>query len=126
MLFRSPMTWATVLERPAGLLGLFVVAHFLIWTIVPALVHVGMPMDVVEGYAIGQEWVVQCRRRPGPRPPLGPLIPCSRQASCSRRRDLRRSIGASNWQAALPRERMRNSSTGAVFEAEMAGKARQY
>ena len=60
----APMTWATVLERPAGLLGLFVAAHFLIWTIVPALVHVGMPMDVVEGYAIGREWVMGTFKHP--------------------------------------------------------------
>ncbi len=60
----TPMTLATVLERPAALLGLFLAMHFLVWTIVPALVHVGMPMDVVEGYAIGREWVMGTFKHP--------------------------------------------------------------
>ena len=46
------------LRRPLAVLGLFLAAHTIIWTLMPALVHTGMPMDVVEGYAIGREWVI--------------------------------------------------------------------
>ncbi len=51
-------------RRPVAALGLFLLAHTLIWTLIPVLVHTGMPMDVVEGYAIGREWVIGTFKHP--------------------------------------------------------------
>ncbi len=51
-------------RRPVAALGLFLLAHLLIWTLTPVLVHTGMPMDVVEGYAIGREWVIGTFKHP--------------------------------------------------------------
>jgi 4-amino-4-deoxy-L-arabinose transferase-like glycosyltransferase len=45
-------------------MALFLAAHTLIWTLTPALMHAGMPLDVIEGYAIGREWVIGFYKHP--------------------------------------------------------------
>ena len=60
----APIIFATFLRRPGAVLAVFLAAHCFIWTLVPILVHDGMPMDVVEGYAIGREWVIGTYKHP--------------------------------------------------------------
>jgi hypothetical protein len=38
--------------------------HVVAWTLVPALVHTGLPQDLVEAYAIGREWVIGFHKHP--------------------------------------------------------------
>ena len=69
---RAPLSTYTVkllnarvyFRRPVAVLGVFLLAHMVIWTLTPLLVHTGMPMDVVEGYAIGREWVIGTFKHP--------------------------------------------------------------
>ena len=58
------MNAISYLRRPVVALAVFLAVHTVIWTLVPVLVHTGMPMDVVEGYAIGREWVVGTFKHP--------------------------------------------------------------
>jgi len=57
--------------RPAGLLTspahaamLFAALQCFVWTLAPALSHNSPPLDVVEGYLWGQEWVVGTFKHP--------------------------------------------------------------
>lgn len=50
--------------RPGRLVALFAGAHVVLWTLSPALSHDGLPIDVVEGYAIGPEWVIGTYKHP--------------------------------------------------------------
>lgn len=49
---------------PGALVAVFMLAHTVLWTLTPALTHAGLPLDVVEGYAIGHEWVVGFYKHP--------------------------------------------------------------
>lgn len=42
----------------------FALFHVLVWTIVPVVSHAGLPMDVIEGYAFGKEWVIGTHKHP--------------------------------------------------------------
>ena len=55
---------ARVHRQPEVILAVFMALHLLVWTLVPALVHTGMPMDVVEGYVVGREWVIGTFKHP--------------------------------------------------------------
>ena len=58
----SPLTW--LLARPAyGVLAL-AAAQCVGWTLAPALSHDAPPLDVVESYLWGQEWVVGTFKHP--------------------------------------------------------------
>ena len=58
------MTLTSLLERPErGLLAL-VLAQIMFWTLAPALSHTAPPLDVVEMYAWGREWVVATFKHP--------------------------------------------------------------
>lgn len=46
------------------LLAAFLAVHVAIWTLVPTLLHAGLPLDLVEGYAIGHEWVIGYFKHP--------------------------------------------------------------
>ena len=50
--------------QPATVIGVLMAAHVLIWTLTPALSLRGLPLDVVEGYAIGRQWVVGYFKHP--------------------------------------------------------------
>ncbi|MFM9943458.1 MAG: glycosyltransferase family 39 protein [Hyphomicrobiaceae bacterium] len=55
----TPTRW-----QPRQVLLLFLLAHIVVWTLLPALMHTGLPIDLVEGYAIGREWVVGYHKHP--------------------------------------------------------------
>jgi 4-amino-4-deoxy-L-arabinose transferase-like glycosyltransferase len=49
---------------PARLVGLLAVSQVLVWTLAPALTHSSPPLDVVEGYMWGREWVIATYKHP--------------------------------------------------------------
>lgn len=58
------MSFASLLARPErGLLAL-AVAQIMFWTLAPALSHTAPPLDVVEMYVWGREWVVATFKHP--------------------------------------------------------------
>lgn len=50
--------------RLASIVGFLIAAHVALWTLVPALIHKGLPIDVIEGYAIGPYWVIGTFKHP--------------------------------------------------------------
>jgi 4-amino-4-deoxy-L-arabinose transferase-like glycosyltransferase len=56
----KPQAWPT----PVNLVGLFVLAQIVVWTLAPALTHRAPPIDVVEGYMWGREWVIATYKHP--------------------------------------------------------------
>lgn len=59
-------SWASraVWQRPALLVAGLALAHILVWTVVPALVHRGLPIDVLEGYTVGRHWLLGDHKHP--------------------------------------------------------------
>ena len=53
-------TW----PEPATLVALFAAAQIVTWTLAPALTHSAPPIDVVEGYMWGREWVIATYKHP--------------------------------------------------------------
>jgi hypothetical protein len=49
---------------PAVLVALMAVCQIAAWTLAPALTHSSLPLDVVEGYMWGREWVVATYKHP--------------------------------------------------------------
>ena len=49
---------------PARLVGLLAVSQVLVWTLAPTLTHSSPPLDVVESYMWGREWVIATYIRP--------------------------------------------------------------
>ena len=56
--------WDDLLRQPAYFLALLCLAQLLFWTAMPALVNVGPPYDVVEGFMWGREWVLLTYKHP--------------------------------------------------------------
>lgn len=54
----------TLLRDPASLIAALAIAQIAGWTLAPALTHVAPPLDVVEGYMWGQEWVIASYKHP--------------------------------------------------------------
>jgi 4-amino-4-deoxy-L-arabinose transferase-like glycosyltransferase len=52
------------LPAPATLIALFAAAQIVAWTLAPALTHTASPLDVVEGYMWGREWVIATYKHP--------------------------------------------------------------
>ncbi|TIU43146.1 MAG: glycosyltransferase family 39 protein, partial [Mesorhizobium sp.] len=50
--------WNGLVEHPWRLLALLCLTQIACWTVMPALVNVGPPYDVVEGFMWGREWVL--------------------------------------------------------------------
>ena len=48
----------------ASLVILLIAAHVGVWTLLPALLHKGLPIDVIEAYAIGPYWVIGTFKHP--------------------------------------------------------------
>ena len=48
----------------ANLFWIFAVAHLLLWTIVPTLTSPNAPLDVIEGYVWGHEWLLGTYKHP--------------------------------------------------------------
>jgi 4-amino-4-deoxy-L-arabinose transferase-like glycosyltransferase len=53
-----------VWQNPTALVGLLIVGQIVAWTLAPALVHSAPPLDVVEGYMWGREWVIATYKHP--------------------------------------------------------------
>lgn len=56
------IAWLT--ERPERGLFALIAAQIVLWTLAPALSHTAPPLDVVEMYAWGREWVVATFKHP--------------------------------------------------------------
>src|SRR5882757_10342415 len=56
--------WTGLVQRPWQLLALLCLAQTLCWTIMPAIVNVGPPRDVVECFMWGREWVLLTYKHP--------------------------------------------------------------
>ncbi|MBW8908466.1 MAG: glycosyltransferase family 39 protein [Mesorhizobium sp.] len=56
--------WTGLVQHPWQLLALLCLAQTLCWTIMPAIVNVGPPRDVVEGFMWGREWVLLTYKHP--------------------------------------------------------------
>jgi 4-amino-4-deoxy-L-arabinose transferase-like glycosyltransferase len=52
------------LRDPLRLLGMVVGLQIAVWTLAPALVNSAPPLDVVEGYMLGREWVLATYKHP--------------------------------------------------------------
>jgi 4-amino-4-deoxy-L-arabinose transferase-like glycosyltransferase len=46
--------WAE--RRPGAAFGMFLVLHFTVWTILPALLYANLPLDLIEALVYGREW----------------------------------------------------------------------
>jgi len=53
-----------VLQSPTALVGLLAAGQLVAWTLAPAFTHSAPPLDVVEGYMWGREWVIATYKHP--------------------------------------------------------------
>jgi len=53
-----------VLHNPTALVALLVAGQVVAWTLVPVLTHHAPPLDVVESYMWGREWVIATYKHP--------------------------------------------------------------
>ena len=53
-----------LLDRPARGLAALCIAQLVAWTVAPAVSHAAMPLDMVEMYVWGREWVVATFKHP--------------------------------------------------------------
>jgi 4-amino-4-deoxy-L-arabinose transferase-like glycosyltransferase len=53
-----------ILRDPTALVALLVVGQIVLWTLAPTLTHRSPPLDVVEGYMWGREWVIATYKHP--------------------------------------------------------------
>lgn len=53
-----------VLHNPTALVALLVAGQIVAWTLAPVLTHYAPPLDVVEGYMWGREWVIATYKHP--------------------------------------------------------------
>jgi len=56
--------WNGLVRQPWRLLALLCLTQIACWTVMPALVNVGPPYDVVEGFMWGREWVLLTYKHP--------------------------------------------------------------
>jgi hypothetical protein len=43
-------------RRPGAAFGIFLIMHFTVWTLLPALLYANLPLDLIEALAYGREW----------------------------------------------------------------------
>ncbi|MGB6284472.1 MAG: hypothetical protein WBG18_08650, partial [Xanthobacteraceae bacterium] len=43
-------------RRPGTAFGGFLAMHFVVWTVLPALLYVNLPLDLIEALVYGREW----------------------------------------------------------------------
>ena len=43
-------------RRPGAAFGIFLVIHFVVWTVLPALLYANLPLDLIEALVYGREW----------------------------------------------------------------------
>jgi hypothetical protein len=51
-------------KHPQRFFWIFATAHLLLWTIIPSLTSPNAPLDVIEGYAWGREWLLGTYKHP--------------------------------------------------------------
>jgi uncharacterized membrane protein len=49
---------------PQSLFWLFALTHLVLWTLIPSLSNQNLPLDVIEGYAWGKEWLIGTHKHP--------------------------------------------------------------
>src|SRR6476619_8607942 len=47
---------ATIERRPQATFAVFLALHFLVWTVLPALLYPNLPLDLIEALIYGREW----------------------------------------------------------------------
>ncbi|TIV95324.1 MAG: glycosyltransferase family 39 protein, partial [Mesorhizobium sp.] len=60
----APSIWNGLVRHPWRMLALLCLTQIACWTLMPALVNVGPPYDVVEGFMWGREWVLLTYKHP--------------------------------------------------------------
>ena len=55
---------AYISQTPPRLFWAFALTHLVLWTAIPSLVSPNMPLDVIEGYAWGKEWLIGTHKHP--------------------------------------------------------------
>ena len=49
--------WMTAIERrPQAVFAVFLAVHFAVWTLLPALLYLNLPLDLIEALTYGREW----------------------------------------------------------------------
>src|SRR6201993_5308058 len=43
-------------RRPEAAFGIFLIMHFTVWTLLPALLYANLPLDLIEALVYGREW----------------------------------------------------------------------
>src|SRR5215831_1195790 len=43
-------------RRPGAAFGGFLAVHFVVWTVLPALLYANLPLDLIEALVYGREW----------------------------------------------------------------------
>ncbi|MGO8923998.1 MAG: hypothetical protein ACLQF4_13810, partial [Xanthobacteraceae bacterium] len=43
-------------RRPGTAFGSFLAMHFVVWTVLPALLYANLPLDLIEALVYGREW----------------------------------------------------------------------
>lgn len=61
---RPTPRWDDLLRQPSHILMLLCAVQLLCWTVLPAIVNVGPPGDVVEGFMWGREWTLLTYKHP--------------------------------------------------------------
>src|SRR6266850_1682315 len=57
---KHAFSWA----HPALLVAMLAAGQIVAWTLAPSLIHSAPPLDVVEGYLGGHEWVIGTYKHP--------------------------------------------------------------
>jgi 4-amino-4-deoxy-L-arabinose transferase-like glycosyltransferase len=56
----APATFAGLIRwiehRPGAAFAIFLVIHFTLWTLLPALIYANLPLDLIEALVYGREW----------------------------------------------------------------------
>lgn len=64
MLFHPQSFISYATTNPKKAFWIFAIAHLALWTLVPALTCPNAPLDVIEGYAWGREWLLGTYKHP--------------------------------------------------------------
>lgn len=51
-------------QSPSLIIAALALTHVIVWTLVPTLVHRGLPIDVLEGYVVGRHWLIGDHKHP--------------------------------------------------------------
>lgn len=63
-LFHPRTIAASATKHPERMFWIFALTHLLLWTILPSLTSPNAPLDVIEGYAWGREWLLGTYKHP--------------------------------------------------------------